>query len=100
LTIEGSIITFQASGTYFLSYFATASTSVTQSSGPEVDGTIATFVTAYDSSGYSYAGSGTTRYILNCVIQTSAGGTLTLSNSVVLGLTAELVVTNCTSSFS
>jgi hypothetical protein len=100
VSVAGSVITFLSAGSYFLSYYATATTTITQTAVPSVDGTAAVFIDAYNSVGYASAGSATTKYLLNCAITTSVGGTLTLDNTVVAGLTAELVVTNCTRNFS
>jgi len=91
ISVTGSIVTFNQPGRYFVALSQAATTSVTLGSFPAAAAG-ASLVISYETTGYTYGGSSTTNQVITALVQTGAGGTLTFSNTIILGLTSDLVV--------
>jgi len=91
-TVTGEVVTFSVAGRYMLSYWAVATTSVTQSAVP-LAGAGGTIVTSYNTpTGYTNSGSGTAAYFNTLYFNAVVGSTLTYDSTIVLGLSAELYI--------
>jgi hypothetical protein len=96
-TIAGSIITFLASGSYFVIYDAVG-TSVTNTASPVISAS-GSFISWLNSAGPEDAGSGGASCIFVMAINAVVGTTLTFNNTVVGGTEAELSIIKVPSNF-
>jgi hypothetical protein len=91
-TIAGGTLNCAVAGTYLITYEATATTSITSVSLGLGGG--ATFNTDYSPlNGYAIAGSGGTSFIINYMVNCPASSYINLTNTVLLGLAGQCVIT-------
>jgi hypothetical protein len=94
----GNIITFNSSGKFLVAYGVECTTSITYNVAPTVSAS-GSLVTSYyetlDSfpGGYVAAGSGSTVGNATIILNAVAGTTLTFTNTIILGLGYDLIIT-------
>jgi len=100
VTLAGSILTFQQSGTFLVIYDASGTTLTVNATPVAAAG--ATYVNAYGGAGTGYvqSGSGGSTLVQGLMVSAVPGSTLTFNNTVVAGTLADLTIALVPSNYS